>query len=198
LHLLFEAYLTASNDEFKEYIRAKESAVLDGTMHMDYQDLMSIAEEKYKIMSIKGQWKHHKKATTSSADEHIVALQAQVAALQAMQTKPAKQSSKGGGSGTAATDRRNNTGKWSWKDKAPKGNESKIKTFEGRVYVHCPNHESTKWVLADKHKDGCKLDPKWTYPGDNNQTPSTSTGTEQLTYANALMHVINESEDENI
>jgi hypothetical protein len=204
LHLLFEAYLTASNNEFKEYIRAKESAVYDGTMIIDYQDLMSVAEEKYKIMTIKGQWKHHKKTTAPTADEHIVALQAQVEALQAMQSKPTnyKQSSKASAGGPTTTDRRNNTGKWAWKDKAPKGTEPKVKTFEGRVYVHCPNHESTKWVLADKHKDGCKLDPKWKYPGGTSQATTTGTSTggpdQQLTYANALMHVIDESADENI
>lgn len=200
LHLLFEAYLTASNDEFKEYIRAKESAVYDGTMYIDYQDLMSVAEEKYKIMSIKGQWKISKRASAPTADEHIVALQAQVEALQAMQTKykHPKPPPKGGAGGAAAVaDRRNNTGKWAWKDKAPKGTEAKVKTFEGRVYVHCPNHASTKWVLADNHKDGCKLDTKWKYPSGDSQGASTG-NEQQLTYANALMHVIDQSEDENI
>ena len=201
LHLLFEAYLTASNDEFKEYIRAKESAVYDGTMLIDYQDLMSVAEEKFKIMMIKGQWKTHKKTSAPTTDEHIVALQAQVEALQAMQTKynNPKPPPKGGAGGVAAaSDRRNNTGKWAWKDKAPKGAESNVKTFEGRVYVHCPNHASTKWVLADKHKDGCKLDPKWTYPVGNTNGAASTGSDQQLTYANALMHVIDESVDENI
>jgi hypothetical protein len=74
LHLLFEAYRTASNDEFQEYIRAKQSAV--------YHDLTSVAEEKYKIMMIKGEWKGTK-GTTTSTEDHIIALQAQMIALQA-------------------------------------------------------------------------------------------------------------------
>jgi hypothetical protein len=32
LHLLFEAYLSASNEHFKEYMKSKESAVYDGTL----------------------------------------------------------------------------------------------------------------------------------------------------------------------
>ena len=191
LHLLFEAYRTAGNDEFTEYIRAKQSAVYDGSLTMEYQDLMSIAEEKYKIMMITGEWKVPKSTTRTTTDEHIVALQAQVQALQAAtatKAKPVKP-------GTATNDRRNNTGKWAWKDKAPKEHEPKAKVVDGRQYVYCPNHESTKWVLADKHKDGCKLDPTWKFPSDGAKPKDD----QKLTFAQALMHVVDEcDEDENI
>jgi hypothetical protein len=189
LHLLFEAYGVANNPNFKEYIRSKENAVYDGTLVMDYQALMNTAEEKYKIMCIKGEWKTSKGAASVTAnDQHIVALQAlqaQVAALQANQFPKAPP---GPSSATSNNDRKNNTGKWAWKDHAPKPNEPKIKTFEGRAYCHCPNHKSTKWVLADKHKDGCTLDPKWKYPSDETKSDPEN----KLNYAQALMHVIDE------
>jgi hypothetical protein len=192
LHLLFEAYRTASNDEFQEYIRAKQSAVYDGSLTLDYHDLMTIAEEKYKIMVIKGEWKVAK-GSTNTTEDHIIALQAQVIALQAatqMSNVPTKKPTTK--TYPAKDDRKSNTGKWAWKDKAPKAGEAKSLTFEGRKYVHCPHHASTKWVLADKHKDGCKLDPKWKFPSDDEDD-------KKLSYANALMHVVDEcDDDENI
>jgi hypothetical protein len=193
LHLLFEAYRTATNDEFQEYIRAKQSAVYDGSLVLDYHDLMSVAEEKYKIMKIKGEWKSSK-TNTPSTEDHIVALQAQVLALQAM-SQPKKKGKENASvkDGANKEDRKNNTGKWAWKDKSPKGDEPKTLMFEGRKYVHCPNHSSTKWVLADKHKDGCKLDPKWKFPKDDEE------GDKKLSYAHALMHVVDGcDDDENI
>lgn len=183
LHLLFEAYRTAGNSEFTEYIRAKQSAVYDGTLVIDYQDLMTTAEEKYKIMVITGDWKGTK--ATPTTDDHIIALQAQIVALQNKVGKPAAKKT-----GTKnVLDRRNNTGKWSWKEKAPKANESQFHTFEGRKYVHCPHHANTKWVLAENHADGCKIDAKWTYPTEANAE-------DKLTYAHALLHVVENCNDE--
>ena len=192
LHLLFEAYRTAANEEFQEYIRNKQSAVYDGTLTIEYNDLMSIAEEKYKIMKIKGEWKTPK-TTAPSNEEHIIALQAQVLALQMTMNTATQTTEK---KPPKTPDRKTNTGKWAWKDKAPKGSESKTCTFEGRKYVHCPHHTSTKWVLADKHKDGCKLDPKWKFPTDEDDAAD-----KKLSYANALLHVVatcDEDDDENI
>ena len=187
LHLLFEAYRTTANDEFQEYIRSKQNSVYDGSLHLDYHDLMSVAEEKFKIMKTRGEW-ITPKGNTRSNEEHIIALQAQVMALQATSQSNAstnkKQSAKG------KEERKTNTGKWAWKDKAPKAGESNTITFEGRKYVHCPHHASTKWVLADKHKDGCKLDPNWKFPKDDDDDEK------KLTYAKALLHVVDECNDE--
>ena len=187
LHLLFEAYRTAGNSEFTAYIRAKQSAVYDSTLVIDYLDLMTTAEEKYKIMVITGDWKASKGAAPTT-DEHIIALQAQVLALQQRTITSGSPTPKKTGAKNA-TDRRNNTGKWSWKEKAPKAGESKFITFEGRKYVHCPHHANTKWVLADNHREGCKLDPKWTYPKE-------ADADNKLTYAHALMHVVDNCDDE--
>jgi hypothetical protein len=147
LHLLFEAYRTATNDEFQEYIRAKQSAVYDGSLTVDYHDLMTIAEEKYKIMKIKGEWKATK-SHIPTTDDHIIALQAQVLALQSMSTSaPTKATTKGT---TKSQERRTNTGKWAWKDSAPKSNESQIKVFEGRKYVHCPNQAQRRLQVGSQ------------------------------------------------
>ena len=116
----------------------------------------------------------------------MIALQASAQTTTAVTKKPTSKAP------WAKDDRKANTGKWAWKDKPPKAGESKTLTFEGRKYVHCPNHNSTKWVLPDKHKDGCKLDPKWQFPGNDDEE-------KKLSYANALMHVVDEcDEDENI
>ena len=191
LHLLFEAYATANNEAFKEYIRSKENAVYDGTLTIDHQELMNTAEEKYKIMLVRGDWKvAQNSAATLTTDQHIVALQAQINELTAGNPTPKKATKNADGAAKA------NTGKWAWKDTAPKGTESKIKTFEGRSYCHCPNHKSAKWVLSDKHKDGCTLDPTWKFPKEGTDIESTA----KPSPVHANMHVIEDgyiSEDEN-
>jgi hypothetical protein len=192
VYLLFDAYLSTSNDHFKEYMRAKESAVYDGSVVITYQALMSVAEERYKIMKSKGEWTTTKVAGAPTTDDHIIALRAEIQALQAINNGPKKATN---GSG-AATARRGNTGKYEWKDKPPKGNESKFKDFEGRLYCHCPNHKGTKWVLADGHKDGCTLDANWKYPTEPTKAATSSAAAS--TYAAALMHVIDEDEVANM
>ncbi len=194
LNLLFEAYLSASNEHFKEYMRSKESAVYDGTLMITYQALMTIAEDRYKIMKIKGEWKAGK--ATPTTDDHIIALRAEIQALQAATSTAKRATPAGAASGnTNAMARKTNTGKWAWKDKEPKATEPLIKMFEGRKYCHCPNHKSTKWVLADKHQDGCTLDANWKFPaakdtGADKPKPAAA----NQTYAAAMMHVISEDE----
>lgn len=80
-------------------------------------------EEKYKIMSIKGQWKSQE-GITPIGNEHIVSLQAQVEALQVMHTKYSnpRPPPKVAAHGVAAT--------LAWEDKAPKLTKSKVKTFK--------------------------------------------------------------------
>ena len=44
---------------------------------------------------------------------------------------------------------------------APVGNAPKEKTFKGKVYVACPFHTNTQWVLKEGHVGGCRLDPNF-------------------------------------
>jgi hypothetical protein len=146
LFLLFEAYRTVENKPFVEYITTKESAVLDNTLaDLEPRELMILAEEKYKVMVLRGEWAATTGRSGTTTDEHIVALKAELEVLKASMKKAPNN-----GRGTAAGAASANTGKWKWKDSAPKGQEPKLKTFEGREYVHCPNHKSTQWVLSEK------------------------------------------------
>jgi hypothetical protein len=86
-----------------------------------------------------------------------------------------------------------NTGQWAWKDIAPKTGEALHKTVLGKEYVYCPNHATTKWVLASKHKDGCTLDADWKFPikaakvehDDAKPKPTKK----QLQYARAMLSI---------
>jgi hypothetical protein len=191
LFLLFEAYRTIENKAFVEYIVTKESAVLDNTIaDLEPRELMILAEEKYKIMVLRGEWTATSGRGGTTTDEHIVALKAEIEGLKASMKKAPNNNAT---SGAAST----NTGKWKWKDSAPKGQEPKFKTFEGREYVHCPNHKSTKWVLAEKHKDRCTLDASWKYPGHHHSGPATpqpKTEPAAHPYMKALMNVMTEED----
>lgn len=72
-------------------------------------------------MLIKGQWKSQE-GITPTGNEHIVSLQAQVETLQVMHTKYSnpRPPPKVGAEAAALA----------WEDKAPKGTESKVKTFK--------------------------------------------------------------------
>jgi hypothetical protein len=201
LFLLFEAYRTIDDKAFVEYIITKESAVLDKTIaDLEPRELMILAEEKYKIMVLRGEWATTSGRGVTTTDEHIVALKAELEVLKASMKKAPSNSQ------TTAGTASGNTGKWKWKDSAPKGQEPKFKTFEGREYVHCPNHKSTKWVLAEKHKDGCTLDASWKFPGHTHaaqSAPQASSESAAHPYIKALMSVMteedkNEWQDENV
>jgi hypothetical protein len=156
---------------------------------------MILAEEKYKVMVLRS------RRGGTSTDEHIVALKAELEVLNASMKKAPHN-----GNHTTAGVATGNTGKWKWKDSALKGQEPKIKTFEGSEYVHCPNHKSSKWVLLEKHKDGCTLDATWKHPGHHHAAHSASQATSESKanpYMKALMTVMTEEdkqerEDENV
>jgi hypothetical protein len=166
LFVLFEAYVTVTNPVFVEYIRAKKNDVFDGTItDMDYQDLMNIAGEKYKIMNTTGEW-HTATDSTNTTEDHLLALTAAIKELQLTKKKVQ------GSTKSKAKDNKDNKSndKWKWKEIAPKDNESHHKTVNGKDYVYCPHHNTTKWVLAEKHKDGCTVDDTWKFPPKNGPT----------------------------
>jgi hypothetical protein len=69
--------------------------------------------------------------------------------------KPAGKPSKKKGKGKVRDDT-----KWAWKDVAPSAGQPVEKTFDGKEYIFCPHHPTTKWVLKKGHETGCTLDPK--------------------------------------
>ena len=210
LYLLFEAYLTCNNKIFVEYIRTKESAVFDNSIvDMEPSHLMIIAEDKYKIMMLRGEWRQTISTAASTTDDHIVALQAAVQAL----TEKVKKTTSPKPTTSGRTSNRGqglNTGQWAWKDVAPKDGEPFYKTVSGKEYVYCPNHATTKWVLASKHKNGCTLDPDWNFPTKSTKVEGDEpkpkiNKAKQLQYARALLGVTNtkgygsdDDDDENV
>lgn len=205
LYLLFEAYLTSSNKIFVEYIRTKESAVFDNSIvDMEPSHLMVIAEDKYKIMLLRGEWKMTGTGNTATpaADEHIVALQA---AVQALTEQVSRRSDRRAPKVKPGNPVSSNNGQWAWKEIAPKEGETHLKTVNSKEYVYCPHHTTTKWVLASKHKDGCSVDTDWKFPTKDEESKAPTKKKLQLT--NAMMAVANkdyassddeDNEEENI
>ena len=146
---LYEAYQTADDEAFVRYIAHKESAIEDGSaIAADADATMNMAEDKYKIMVVKGQWN-----AVTKKDEAFIALQAQYDTIRKTQAAIRK--------GTLVPAKKENgvTGQYAWKSVAPKGKEPTTKTVEGQDYQYCPNGHKNKWVLVKGHKDGCKKDP---------------------------------------
>jgi hypothetical protein len=200
-YILYDSYARVDDPQFVEYIRAKKSLVFDGTSpEIEYTELMHIAGEMYKRLNDSGEWigrgathlgstkVETKEKDSKTKDDHILAL---TAALQALQKT---------GTPTKVTKAPNaNTGEWKWKDIAPKTGESHFKTFKGKEYVHCPNHKLSKWVLADKHKDGCTIDTSWKFPVKG--MTGTVGGNKEDSYLKAMMGLMNDEtggNDENI
>jgi hypothetical protein len=204
--LLFEAYNTTNHEEFRFYMRQKWQNILDGsTPELSAYEVMYTAEEYYKHRVTTGEWKENAKTETKGLVENAVLLRAEFEAYKAEITEKYKKRAAG----------RNNDKKFAWKDIEPKGNEPHYKVVGNKDYVFCPNHESTKWVLAEKHKDGCTKDPGWTFPLKGTHkyktristldggsvpalTPVNNPVENNKKYINALMSIGDDFEDENI
>jgi hypothetical protein len=135
-----------------------------------------------------GEWKENIKIETKGLVENAVLLRAEFEAYKAEVTDKYKK--------RAAS--RNNDKKFAWKDVEPKGNEPHYKTVGHKDYVFCPNHESTKWVIAEKHKNGCTKDPGWTFPMKGTTkarvatpavTPALTPVNKNMQYAKAMMSI---------
>jgi hypothetical protein len=149
---LFTGYKSCADKTFVKYIARKEESFEDGTLTITDTELMQMALEKFKTLSSKGTWL---KKTTDELD--FIAMQSQIKELK--QNPPKGKDAKGKGKdGKDKTNR--NTGKYAWKGVAPKAGEPHEKAVEGKSYIYCPHHESTKWVLkvnnqGVEHKTGC-------------------------------------------
>jgi hypothetical protein len=147
---LFTGYKSCADKTFVKYISRKEEAFEDGTLTFTDTALMQMALEKFKTLESKGTWL---KKTTDELD--FIAMQSQIKELKQNPVK-AKKEGKVVKEGKA----NRNTGEYAWKGVAPKAGESHEKTVKNKVYIYCPHHESTKWVLkvnqqGVEHKTGC-------------------------------------------
>jgi hypothetical protein len=139
---LFNAYKSVKDREFSRYITQKESDYEEGVIHMSEERLMLLAENKYKTLVEKGQWQ-----APTEEEEKIVALQTEIRALKngrgadkKAKNKPTKKegNSKGGGDKSKKKDE-------AWMHVAPKEGEPKAKSYNGKQWHWCANHQ--KWCL---------------------------------------------------
>jgi hypothetical protein len=153
---LFKAYKACADEKFVTYITAKQDSYLDRTLDFTYATLMQLALEKFKTIG-EDKW-----CQKSPRELEFIAMQGKILKLEQnpKSTKPPR-----GGGGATDTDKKNrNQGKFAWKGIAPKPSEPQEKTVNGKVYIYCPNHGDTKWVLKTNlrgldHKTNCSKKP---------------------------------------
>ena len=133
---LFRAYKATPNADFVQYIKHKESMYEEAEIDMTPQKLMSLAMTKYHTLKEQDNWEKGEKA-----DEDIVALKAEIAALKQQGKRKSDQSKK--------TDER-----FAWKEKKVPGKDVLIKN--NRTHHWCPNHKA---YTIHKPED-CRLAPK--------------------------------------
>jgi hypothetical protein len=198
---IFEAYKSATDKDFVNYIKQKENDYDEGR-EIDPIVLMQLAQNKYKTMVDEKTW-----AVPSKEEEKIIALEAQITKLTSK--KKGNDNKQGQNKGTSSKNqgkknkknknKKNNTqnsntyAKPAWQTKAPTNAErGKSKKVNGKDYWWCPNHKS--WV---RHKpDECRGVGQ---PGITNTmtatTSNTNSNNRQLRLTNALA-TITEDPDE--
>ena len=189
---LFDAYRTADDDDFVNYMQMKENDYEDdgAAAVTTPEEIMNVAEAKYKIMIVKRTWKAtaSKPKAGAGKDDDFIALKA---TMKTVLKTLAKKNGKGAHNAQFE-------GKWAWKLIAPKGSEPHTREFEGKKYVVCANHPPTHWVLAEGHRDGCRLDqkPGATNSTGNNDKKATQADKQTLQYVKALMHVMQDDDED--
>ena len=167
---LFKAYLSSSDNEFREYIKMRQEEYDDGHS-FSKEELMNKAANKYKILVQSGKW-----MAQSEDEKKIIALEAKIAKLEKQKTsKPPANTNKTSNKGK-------NKGKENGKKKLPDwvykfpGKEfvdsNKSKTVDGKEYWWCKNH---KRFVQHKTSD-CKAKPQ---TSDNNTPTPPSAQSEQ-------------------
>ena len=179
---LFTAYVSAQDEAFARYMTDYESRWDDKSITMAPEELMVIAENKYKSLIEKGTWR----APTKN-DERLVVLQAVNEALEKKLKKWKSNSDKPSISRANDTTPGSTPKKKKWKHVAPKAGEPKSRTVNGKDYVYCPNHGELKWVLKEGHAGGCTLEGKDKAKARNKKEEE---------YNNALSHVFNDDDEE--
>jgi hypothetical protein len=113
---------------------------------------MQVALEKFKTIHAEKQW-----CKKTERELEFIAMQSQLNQLKqnAKTPKPTK-----GKTPDGAGKANRLKGKYAWKGIAPKPGEPHEKTMNGKVYIYCPHHGETKWVLKVNvkgidHKTGC-------------------------------------------
>jgi hypothetical protein len=188
---LFLGYKACDDNDFTRYMKFKEDMYLNRSLNMTVEELMRSALERFK--TIGADW-----GKKSEAELEFIAMQSELKQLQqnAIKKAPQKANEKEKRGTSDSNEKGNrNTGKFAWKGVAPKNGESHEKTVNGKVYIYCPHHGDTKWVLKTNlkgidQKTGCRkmAEASQATGGDANQ---------RLTLAVANIEAM-EHDDENI
>eukprot|EP00797_Seminavis_robusta_P029539 Sro59_g034100.1 n/a (263) ;mRNA; r:44125-44913 len=155
LNPLFDGYSNCADAEFTRYMAWKQVCYEDGTLEIGYTALMVSALEKYKILKDRKQW-----LKKTDQEMEIITLKAEVTRLK---TSPATKSVASARTTGAATkdDKSKAADKHAWKLVGPTEGEPQQKTVNGKKYIYCPYHHTTKWVLEVNnkgiiHRTGCE------------------------------------------
>ena len=171
LYYLWKAYKAAHDDEFVIYIKELKSQADDGRATYTAEDLMVRAENKYKarLLDEDNTW-----GKPTDEQEKIVAMMAEINSLKkerrgvtdkanksaTKEKKPAAKKTKEQKK-TKETAKKKSQDKWAWKNKPSKENDRKednafVKTFEGKKYFWCSNHNhgADMWTLH--HPKDCE------------------------------------------
>ena len=171
LYYLWKAYKAAPDEEFVVYIKDLKSQADNGRATYTAEDLMVHAENKYKarLLDDESTW-----GKSTDEQEKIVAMMAEITALKKERrgmaektSKTAKKEKKLAAKKTKDQKKANeaskkkSTDKWAWKNKHPKDTDSKednafVKTFEGKKYFWCTNHNNGAGMWTLRHPKDCK------------------------------------------
>ncbi|CAB9526634.1 unknown protein [Seminavis robusta] len=148
---LFDGYAMCQDSIFVKYIARKQEEYEDGSINMTPERLMNLALEKYKILVSKKAW-----MKKTEEEMEIMVLKAEISQLRKTPSATGSSQQK-----KAATPRQGkDDDKYAWKQVAPKAGEPQEKKVNGKEYIYCPHHQTTKWVLkvnnkGVEHRTGC-------------------------------------------
>jgi hypothetical protein len=146
LNNLFKAYKTVQDEDFINYIKAKESDYHEGTIDLNADRLMLLAKNKYRLLVDQGTWQ-----APTVAEEKIIALEAKLAAMKKTSYGKTPDKNKGGkknpgkGGKGGGKDKKNRREKEPWMLVKPKDGEPTEKKHDGKTWHFCTKHAS--WCL---------------------------------------------------
>jgi hypothetical protein len=170
---------------------------------MSLKDYMASALTKYKTLKMKGQWE-----APSPEQEQIIALSAAVSSLRAKAGKSAAKSNAGKEKRQSEGKEkgpRKNEGPYAWKDVAPKSGDPNTKSFKGKTYHWCVNHDHPQWTLHNpnsfpnlckRHPEYAKMEAAWKASGKEGAEAGDSSVTADDIRLDSALAEIDDSDTE--
>jgi hypothetical protein len=179
---LFKGYAVVTDVDFKDYIKDKKSAYEDGTIDLEEESLMDLAQNKFDALVQEGTWNR-----PSAEQSQIIALTATLENMSKTNAGMAKAGNKpksGARKKVSFTAPRANEGDFAWKAVAPT-DKSKSKVVNNKTYHWCPGHKA--WTLHTAAE--CRL------AGKESTTATSSTDKSEgsnLSFSQALIGMIDD------